>query len=181
MRELEEKNRIVVSKLDPKFKDEVASTVGGERIKRCFQCGIRLQIPPAPLPPVKAKTPELVLWRASLTIQGVYQCHLKRGSPWKEANQIRLCRRARFWWSSGGLGLTVCPPAYLPWWRESLSKKPATTNSPNWCNNRCFCGNLFCLSPIIKIILHWHTTEIYYKITACQKKNSKVRRWQSWK
>ena len=39
MRELEEKNRIVVSKLDPKFKDEVANTVGGERIKRCFQCG----------------------------------------------------------------------------------------------------------------------------------------------
>ena len=39
MMELEEKNRIVVSKLDPKFKDEVANTPGGERIKRCFQCG----------------------------------------------------------------------------------------------------------------------------------------------
>ncbi|MBM2825612.1 MAG: BzdV protein [Dehalococcoidales bacterium] len=29
--------------------------------KRCFQCGIRLQIPPVPLPPVQAKTSGLVL------------------------------------------------------------------------------------------------------------------------
>ena len=36
---MEEKKRIVVSKLDTKFKDEVANTAGGERIKRCFQCG----------------------------------------------------------------------------------------------------------------------------------------------
>jgi heterodisulfide reductase subunit C len=39
MRELESKTRVVVSKLDPKFKDEVASTPGGEHIKRCFLCG----------------------------------------------------------------------------------------------------------------------------------------------
>jgi heterodisulfide reductase subunit C len=39
MRKLEDKVRIVVSKLDPKFKDEVARTPGGENIKRCFQCG----------------------------------------------------------------------------------------------------------------------------------------------
>ncbi len=31
--------RIVVSELDTKFKDEVANTPGGERIKSCFQCG----------------------------------------------------------------------------------------------------------------------------------------------
>ncbi len=36
MRELE---KIVISKLDPKFKDEVASVPGGEHIKRCFLCG----------------------------------------------------------------------------------------------------------------------------------------------
>ena len=24
--------------------------------KRCFQCGVRLQIPPAPLPPIKKRT-----------------------------------------------------------------------------------------------------------------------------
>jgi len=30
-----------------------------EEARRCFQCGIRLQIPPAPLPPVKAKISEL--------------------------------------------------------------------------------------------------------------------------
>jgi len=39
MRELESKARIVVSELDPKFKDEVANTPGGENIKRCFLCG----------------------------------------------------------------------------------------------------------------------------------------------
>ncbi len=39
MRELENKTHVVVSKLDPKFKDEVASTPGGEHIKRCFLCG----------------------------------------------------------------------------------------------------------------------------------------------
>ena len=39
MRELGDKNRIVVSKLDPKFKDEIANTPGGEHIKRCFLCG----------------------------------------------------------------------------------------------------------------------------------------------
>lgn len=32
-------NRVVVSKLDPKFKDEIANTPGGEHLKRCFQCG----------------------------------------------------------------------------------------------------------------------------------------------
>ncbi|MFC1712550.1 4Fe-4S dicluster domain-containing protein [Candidatus Poribacteria bacterium] len=36
---MESTNRIVVSELDTKFKDEVANTPGGERIKRCFQCG----------------------------------------------------------------------------------------------------------------------------------------------
>jgi heterodisulfide reductase subunit C len=39
MRELASKDPIVVSKLDPKFKDEVANTPGGENIKRCFLCG----------------------------------------------------------------------------------------------------------------------------------------------
>ena len=39
MRELEDKERIVVSKLDPKFKDEIANTPGGENIKNCFLCG----------------------------------------------------------------------------------------------------------------------------------------------
>ena len=39
MRKLEDKARIVVSKLDPKFKDEVANTPGGENIKKCFFCG----------------------------------------------------------------------------------------------------------------------------------------------
>ena len=39
MRELEEKTRIVISKLDPKFKDEITNTPGGENIKRCFLCG----------------------------------------------------------------------------------------------------------------------------------------------
>ena len=39
MRELGSKTRIVVSELDPKFKDEVANTPGGENIKRCFLCG----------------------------------------------------------------------------------------------------------------------------------------------
>jgi len=36
---LENKTPIVVSELDPKFKDEVANTPGGEHIKRCFLCG----------------------------------------------------------------------------------------------------------------------------------------------
>jgi len=36
---LGDKKRIVVSKLDPKFKDEIANTPGGENIKRCFFCG----------------------------------------------------------------------------------------------------------------------------------------------
>jgi heterodisulfide reductase subunit C len=39
MRELGDKERIVVSKLDPKFKDEIANTPGGEHIKHCFLCG----------------------------------------------------------------------------------------------------------------------------------------------
>jgi heterodisulfide reductase subunit C len=39
MRELANKDVIVVSELDPKFKDEVANTPGGENIKRCFLCG----------------------------------------------------------------------------------------------------------------------------------------------
>ena len=39
MRKVEEKAPLVVSKLDPKFKDEVAATPGGENIKRCFFCG----------------------------------------------------------------------------------------------------------------------------------------------
>lgn len=39
MRKLDNKTRVVVSKLDPKFKDEIANTPGGERLKRCFQCG----------------------------------------------------------------------------------------------------------------------------------------------
>ena len=29
----------MVTKLDPKFKDEVTSVPGGKNIKRCFQCG----------------------------------------------------------------------------------------------------------------------------------------------
>ena len=36
---MENKAPIIVSKLDPKFKDEVANTPGGEHIKRCFLCG----------------------------------------------------------------------------------------------------------------------------------------------
>ena len=39
MRKLESTTRIFVSELDPKFRDEVANTPGGENIKRCFQCG----------------------------------------------------------------------------------------------------------------------------------------------
>jgi heterodisulfide reductase subunit C len=39
MSRLENKSRIVVSELDPKFKDEVANTPGGENIKHCFFCG----------------------------------------------------------------------------------------------------------------------------------------------
>jgi len=39
VRKLENRTPIVVSKLDPKFKDEVANTPGGEHIKRCFLCG----------------------------------------------------------------------------------------------------------------------------------------------
>ena len=30
---------LVITKLDPKFKDEVSKVAGGENIKRCFQCG----------------------------------------------------------------------------------------------------------------------------------------------
>jgi heterodisulfide reductase subunit C len=30
---------LVVTKLDPKFKDEVSKTPGGQNIKRCYQCG----------------------------------------------------------------------------------------------------------------------------------------------
>ena len=36
---MDSRSRIIVSELDPKFKDEVANTPGGENIKRCFQCG----------------------------------------------------------------------------------------------------------------------------------------------
>ena len=39
MEKSEDKTRIVVSKLDPKFKDEIANTPGGEHIKRCYLCG----------------------------------------------------------------------------------------------------------------------------------------------
>ena len=39
MMKLESRTHIVVSELNPKFKDEVANTPGGEHIKRCFQCG----------------------------------------------------------------------------------------------------------------------------------------------
>ena len=39
MRKLEDRTRIVVSELDPKFKYEIASIPGGEHIKRCFMCG----------------------------------------------------------------------------------------------------------------------------------------------
>lgn len=30
---------LVITKLDPKFKDEVSKVPGGQNIKRCFQCG----------------------------------------------------------------------------------------------------------------------------------------------
>jgi len=34
-----ERSILVVTKLDPKFKDEVSKLPGGQNIKRCFQCG----------------------------------------------------------------------------------------------------------------------------------------------
>ncbi len=34
-----ERSTLVVTKLDPRFKDEVSKVPGGQNIKRCFQCG----------------------------------------------------------------------------------------------------------------------------------------------
>ena len=34
-----ERSILVITKLDPKFKDEVSKIPGGQNLKRCFQCG----------------------------------------------------------------------------------------------------------------------------------------------